>query len=436
MKIKIGRSLIVLSLAFVVLACQGFAPLLRTPVANVTPGPAPTSAKQGPPDSPVMQDRHRRIFRSICSIVKQYYVYEDFNGVDWDALKAEYASLVESATSDDEFWFLMMGMIYRLNDDHSSFLTPAQVAEETAMMEGAMDYVGVGVLTSVPEGADYAVVLFPLPGSPAEEAGIMAHDRIISLGGESVCCNDNGADNLDLLLGKVGTSISVTVQQPDGELRELKLQREIIQGQFPIISERITTDSGDVGYLMIPTLFDETIGARTREKIEALLADGPLLGLVIDMRINGGGAYTELYDLLSLFTSGEAGQFFQRGSKPHILEIEADPIANTQDLPLAILIGEASASYAEIFSGVLQSLDRATLVGQPTSGNVETIYPYDLEDGSRLWLAREVFLSVNDDNWEGVGVQPDVFVDGSWEDFSLAYDPQLDKAVDMIVDAQ
>ena len=436
-----SRSLLLVScilLLFLSLACQTLFPLAgnATPIANDNPPvtSTPTSTKSDAPMSPVAKDRHQRIFRQVWNTVKRRYVYDDYNGVDWSAIKEEFTPLVESATDDETFWQLMREMIGRLDDRHSAFLTPQEVIEEDQTASGDLDYVGIGILVGIPEEANYGVILFPFPDSPAETAGLRAHDRILSVDGQIACCNPDGSDNLYLIRGPDGTSVRMVVQQPGGPERDLAVPRAHIQSQMPVISRTIDHEGYRIGYLMIPTLWDETIAERSRDALQALVDAGRLDGIIVDMRINGGGAYTELYDLISLFISGEVGRFRRGRGAGDPLMITADPIDNSLDLPLVVLIGRDTESFAEIFSGALQAADRATLVGQPTAGNVELIFPYDLEDGSRLWLAEETFEPPSGERWEGNGVQPDIVVQGNWEDFTDEDDPQLNAALSVLME--
>ncbi len=412
-----------------------------TPHSRRTPTPAPTldaapsvtprdyTPVPAPP-SPIvvdaeMQARHRRIFEEIWGAVSEDYLYSDYNGLDWDAVKAEYTPQVEAAPDDETFWQLMQALIDSLGDNHSSFLSPEEAAEEDRAASGDLDYVGVGVYVTVPDDKEYGVVLFPLPGSPAEVAGVLAHDRVWTIAGAPACCNPDGSDNLDLLRGEESSFVEVTLQSPGQDVRTLSLQRERIQTQVPVLWRRISTEAGDVGYLFIPTLWDETIAERTREILETQMAAGALSGLILDMRINGGGAYRELKDLLALFVEGDVGYFYSRDEAQDTLHIAADPIQNSMDLPLVILVGRDTESFAEVFSGVLQAAGRAILVGHPTAGNVETLFPYNFEDGSRLWLAEESFAPPAGTRWEGQGVQPDETVSAKWEDFTDATDPYI-----------
>ncbi|HNT74890.1 MAG TPA: S41 family peptidase [Anaerolineae bacterium] len=395
-------------------------------------GSAPTASATAIPTTPPpleMVRRHQRIFGRVWRIVERNYLYSDYNGVDWNAIREEYAPLVAAAPDDETFWQLMAEMIERLNDDHSGFLTPEEVAEEEAAVSGTLDYVGIGVSIAVPDDANYGVILYPMPGSPAESAGLRAHDRILAIDGVPTCCDADGYDNLDLLQAEAGTTVELRVASPgDGE-RTVTLERARIQAQAPIAHRRIPTANGDVGYVLIPTLWDETIAPRTREVLTAMWAEGPLTGLIVDLRVNGGGIDSQLYDLLSLFTEGEVGDFYQRGGKQDPVSIEADPIEETQTIPLVILVGPYTESFAEVLSGVLQDVGRAHLVGAPTAGNVETLLSYNLEDGSRLWLAEETFVPPSGIRWEGQGVQPDEIIPDAWEDFDETNDPHIAAAL-------
>ncbi len=408
------------------LACQTLAP--ATPDAVATPTLTQTIA---PPETDAPA-RRWRVFEQVRDLVQENYVYPDYNGVDWEATCEEFAPLVVAAPDDPAFWQVMQTLTARLDDQHSHFLTPAEAVVEDESWAGYLDYVGIGIYVSRPDDADYGIVLFTFPGSPAEAAGLRAHERILSINGIPACCNADGSDNLDLMLGEPGTSVTVQAQLIGESPRELEIRRAQIQTQLPIFSRRIPTPQGDIAYLLIPTLWEETIAQRTRETLQTLYAAGPLAGLIIDMRINGGGAYTQLTGLLSLFTAGHVGNFLRRGGEEEKLRIVPRAVETSRELPLVVLIGRDTESYAEVFSGTLQSTGRALLIGAPSAGNIETIYPYDLEDGSRLWVAQETFLPLSGVSWEGVGLQPDILIPGAWENFTADADPQLQAALEYL----
>jgi len=423
---RIYRRVWLILLLGLMLACQ---------IASPTPTGKPTATLPPTPDAaaPFIEPnaRYQRIFQRVWSLVDEIYVYEDYNGVDWDAVWTEYNSRVAVISDNADFWALMQEMIAQLDDQHSAYLTPEQAAEEDQSFSGQHDYVGIGVYLTTDDSEEYAIVLLTFPESPAEQAGIQPHDKILAVAGEWLRESSDTGATLDLMLGPEGTPVTITVQTLDAPPRTVTVTRGRIQSALPVVTRRIETPEGEIGYLLIPSLWDETIGHRTREALNDLLTDGPLQGLILDMRINGGGAYSQLYNLLSLFTEGEVGQFQQRHSSQSLVVV-ANPIKDTQTLPLVILIGPSTESYAEVFSGALQGMGRAVLIGAPTAGNIETVYQYNMEDGSRLWLAQEYFVTTSGYHWEGEGLTPDLYFPQTWEEVSLEDDPLIDAAVALL----
>ncbi|HET7087613.1 MAG TPA: S41 family peptidase, partial [Anaerolineae bacterium] len=387
---------------------------------------APAAASTVDPETTA---RHLRIFEQLWNTVDTQYVYADFNGVDWLAAHGDFKSRVESGLSDEGFWQAMSEMIARLDDKHSTFLTPDEARKEDAQLKGDLSYVGIGVYAGTQPEKQQAVIFSVLPGSPADEAGLRAHDAILTIDGQPAAGGD-GSDNLDLLHGRPGTQTVLTVRSPGEAPREVRLTRRRIGGTL-LATGRILPVEGTslrIGYLAIPTFWDASIAIGARQALAELMAAGPLDGLIIDMRINGGGVSTNLLALLGFFTSGPHGEFAGR-DQARPLDVTAEPVGNSQDVPLAILTGPHTQSYAEVFSGVLREAGRARLVGMTSPGNVETIYGYDFEDGSRAWIAREGFTSASGADWEGIGLVPDSIVDADWDEFTEENDPYIAAAL-------
>jgi C-terminal processing protease CtpA/Prc len=116
------------------------------------------------------------------------------------------------------------------------------------------------------------------------------------------------------------------------------------------------------------------------------------------------------------------------------LNLQAEDIGGSQTVPLIVMVDVNTVSYGEIVSGVLRLSGRATIIGEPTLGNVEQLRRYDFADGSRAWIATATFEPLGEANgiWEDTGIVPDVVVPSRWDLFSEANDPVLAMAVDLL----
>ncbi|MBN1813392.1 MAG: PDZ domain-containing protein [Anaerolineae bacterium] len=372
--------------------------------------------------------RHLRVFTDLWILVRDIYLYPDYNGVDWDAIGDEYRARIEVGLSDEEFWLLMNEMLRELNDDHSYFLSPDEVAEQEKLYAGDLDYVGLGLSANGRPGKGYAVVLQVLPDSPAADAGLRAHDRILSVADEPVCCDADGYDSLYRLRGPEGSTVELRVQTPGESPRTTEITRARIQGTLPIETQRL---EGNIGYILVPNLWDETLFEQVHRALMDMDAEGELNGLILDMRINPGGTGDVLRGLLVFFVKGELGHFVSR-DHVSLLNVKGIDVGGSQSVPLVIMVGSDTFSFAEVFSGALQEAGRARIVGRTTDGNVETLRGYDFEDGSQAWIAQETFRPPSGTDWEETGIVPDIEIPLDWDEFTAEDDAQLEAALKLL----
>jgi len=395
-------------------------PTLSLP--SITPTQRSTST---PTPTPLPLDTQLSIFEDLWSIVNATYVYPDFNGLDWNIIHQDYRRKITAGMTGEQFYQAMRDVISQLGDDHSIFFDPQQVAKQEAEFQGKHDYVGIGILVrEVPE-RKHAVILSVFPDSPAEAAGIQPRDSILTVDGTSIL-DENGFLR-DIVRGPEGTTISVLVQTPGEDPREVQVTRHRITGEVPLFHNVITTPEGKrIGYILLVTFDDSTVDEHVAAALREMTASTPLDGLILDNRMNGGGSSTVLQPMLSFFVGGSLGNFINRDEE-RPLQIKIDDINGSSQVPLVVLVGSGTASFGEIYSGILQDMGRAYLIGKTTDGNVEILWGYDLEDGSQLWLANETFRPLNhpDQNWEKTGIIPDLSISGEFDEYSLENDPTV-----------
>lgn len=403
---------------------------LPTATATYTPTPSQTPA---PSPSPL----HFSVFQELWQAVKDDYLYSDFNGLDWESVYDSYSQRIASGLSDTDFYSAMGEMISSLGDEHSTFLSPGEVQAEEEEFSGSNSFVGIGILTtSVPE-RDRIVIILTFPGSPAEQAGLQPHDSILAADGVPIL--DEMGFRRDLLLGPEGTPVTLTVQSPGGEARQVTISRGFVSGPMPVPYASLESDDGKrVGYILIPTFADDTIDDQIADALQQLSKDSPLDGLILDNRHNSGGADTVARGVLSYFTSGRLGFFVDRNQTRRPLRVRAEDIAGSNRIPLVVLVGPDTISFGEIFSGVLRDVGRAYLIGEPTDGNIELLWGYDFDDGSRAWIARETFRPINnpEQDWELNGITPDLVLSSNWDEVTTETDPLIRAALEYLDEQQ
>ncbi len=394
-----------------------------TPLATVSPELALQPTLES--NSEISKEDKLSIINEIGNIVEDQYVYPDFNGKDWNEIESRYKNKIEAGLDTQTFYTEMQNMIDELQDDHSFFLSPLEVKESEAELKGDVEFVGVGIYGSFDTGRNRIVVISVFPNSAAEHAGIKAHDSIISADGLPVINEENNR-----LRGPECSVVLVTVQSPGEEPRQVMLVRHSIEGNIRIDARLVsTTDGSKIGYILIPTFFDETIPLQIRQ---ALNDFGPLDGLILDLRMNGGGSSSVTDPILSFFTSGKLGQFVSRDSS-RTFKVDADPVQNSQTVPLVVMVSEDTVSYGEIFAGIMRDSRNAKITGETSLGNVEVLHGFSFEDGSQLWLASERFFPAHsDEDWEATGIVPDVQAFAKWDTFTFENDPSVAAAITLL----
>jgi len=406
--------------AFIPAEC-GSAPLATIPPEAALAQPA----LEIEANSDVSQGEQQQILEELAKIVEDVYVYPDFNGKDWKEIESRYRRKIEAGLDTESFYKEMQAMIEELQDEHSFFLSPVEVKQTEAELKGEAEFVGVGIYSKPDLDNQRLVVISTFPGSPADQGGIQPHDSILLVDGVPL---ELEAGNR--LRGPECSAVIITVQSPGEAPREVMLVRQAIQGGLDIEARLVpTTDGSKIGYIFIPTFFDETIPPQIEN---ALNEFGQLDGLILDVRLNSGGSSSVVDPILEHFASGRLGQFVSRASS-RSMDVEANPIHNSQTVPIVVVVSKDTVSYGEIFAGVLRDSRGAKIVGETSLGNVEVLHGYDFDDGSQVWIASETFFPEHsDENWEQTGIVPDVQAFAEWETFYFETDPSVAAAITLL----
>lgn len=286
------------------------------------------------------------------------------------------------------------GMLSTLDDPYAVYYDEAAFSAFSEMLDGTFSGVGV-MVEETPEGVE---IISVLPDSPAEQAGVQAGERIVSVDGEEVADAPLQAV-VDKVQGKEGTTVVLGLEGGPQGHREVEVTRAQIDR--PVLEVNALED----GAVHIHVLqFTEQVGEQVRVAVEEALADGAS-GVVLDLRGNPGGLLREAVSVASVFVEeGNIVSVQERGQERQAFPAAGDAF---EDVPLVVLVDAASASASEIVAGAIQDLDRGPVVGTSTfgKGTVQTVRP--LRDGSGAKFTTAEYFTSSGDSIEGTGIVPD-----------------------------
>jgi carboxyl-terminal processing protease len=318
------------------------------------------------------------------------------------------------------------GMLAALGDPHTSYMDPEEYKQATAPLQGG--YEGIGAYVDVK--GDYLSIVTPMPGSPAEAAGLKPGDQVIKVDGV-----DMTGINPDIVLTKVkgpaGTPVTLTIlREGTSEPFDVTITRQ----KITLASVEGKMLDNNIAYIQLTTFGDKTT-ADLKAKLNELLANNPK-GLILDLRYNGGGYLPTAVEVVSQFVKEGNALIEQYGDgTKNSYPIISGGLAT--DIPLVVLVNEGTASAAEITAGAIQDYKRGVLVGVQTygKGSVQQWSNLDSDQGAirvtvALWLT-PLSRQIN-----GVGLTPDFVVPITQEDQTNDVDPQLNKAIDLLLNPQ
>jgi len=381
--------------------------------------------------STLSESQRLGIFEQIWGTVKDDYIYRDFRGLNWQAVHDEYKPQIVAAANDKAFYTLLAQMIDKLDDGHSALLDPEEASQDDAMQNGDLTITGIGVQSQEISGT--VRIMYVIPGGPADQAGLHIYDIIRAVDGVPLT---RGADAPYLIRGPPKTPVTLTIESPGKAPRDVTIIRDTIN--FSLHATATRWPGTNVAYLNLPT-FDVTgIAKEAAQSLNNLAATGPLDGVIIDLRQNGGGLISELNYMLGLFIDGGNAGYDVTLTGRNANNIHRGVLVNAlKGKPVVVLISGASASASERFAAVMQDYKRATILGTHSSGNTETVYPHDIQGGSRLMLAQATYLRTDGkSSIEDTGVIPDVVLDVPWYTYPPDQDPQILAAVNVIQQAK
>lgn len=320
------------------------------------------------------------------------------------------------------------GLVDAVGDPYTTFMTPKQSDDFQQALQGKLE--GIGAQLTLRDGV--VVVVAPLKGSPAQAAGLQPEDIIVSVDSTDVT-NENLNQVVQRIRGPQGTEVVIgVVRQGETEILELSITRDEIKVPSTE-SELLETETGSIGLITI-NQFGEATARDVDTEVRELLA-AKVDGLIIDVRFNGGGYLERAVEIVSMFVQqGKVVSVGRRDVEPEHHYVNGRPLST--DIPLVVLVNKGSASASEILAGALQDHGRAKIIGKTTFGKGTVQEVFEMPGGSSLRITVAHWLTPNGKDLSKEGVDPDIEVDRTAEEIQNEEDPQLDAAIEWLLDGE
>ncbi|XOB46508.1 MAG: S41 family peptidase [Candidatus Nealsonbacteria bacterium] len=359
---------------------------------------------------------------------------EDINfSLFWEAYHKLQEKFVDKEKIDIQkiIYGAISGMVKSLEDPYTVFLPPEDTKKFKEDVEGVFE--GVGMEIGIRKGQ--VQVIAPLEGTPAQKAGLRAGDKIIKV--NDILTMDLTIDEVvSLIRGPRGTEVLLTIYREDwGETQEVGIVRGVIE--VPSLKWELLTSTGEVGgkdadiaYIKLYQFSRKAALDFRKASFEIL--DSPAKKIILDLRNNPGGLLVIAQDIAGWFL--ESGELvviedFRNGNR---IEYKSYGNGTFLDYKIVILINEGSASGSEILAGALRDNRDILLIGKKSFGKGSVQELEDLRGGSSLKITIAKWLTPKGQLITGSGLEPDIRVEMSSEDYDEGRDPQLNKAVEVI----
>ncbi|PID86348.1 peptidase S41 [Candidatus Gracilibacteria bacterium] len=346
----------------------------------------------------------------------------------YDLLKEKYYSK-GSIKKDDLMDGIISGMVKSLGDKHSSYMGIEETKKFNEVLSG--DFEGIGaVVEKVETGIEIDMVL---KGSPAIKAGVRKGDIILKANGIELR-ELSLTEGVDKIKGPAGSQVVLSILRiGEKDVLDINVTRDKIN--IPTVDSEIIIDGKNkkIGYIALNMYGDNTSKDFNLELKKMKEAD--VAGLIIDLRDNGGGYLQAAVEVLSNFIKN--GEVLVKTKYREVFNNIVYKSLNDGDIfdkKIVILINGNSASASEITAGALRDYGKAILVGEKSYGKGSVQEPFLLSDGSLVKLTIAKWFTPKNVNIDEEGINPDIKVEFTKEDYENLYDRQLEEAKKVLYD--
>lgn len=339
----------------------------------------------------------------------------------WKTLKEKYVDK-DGLTDKKMFYGSLQGLAASLGDPYTVFMNPEEYKQFENDMAGTFE--GIGAEVGMKN--DIITVVAPLAGMPAEKAGIKAGDQVFAVNGTSTA-GWSVAEAVSHIRGQKGTTVKLTIYRKGfKETKDFEIVRDVIY-----VKSVKTEMRPDGIYVISVSNFNEDTSALFNDAVIDVMAKNPK-GVILDLRSNPGGYLDTAVEMASEWV-GDGPVVKEKLSDGTEDSYDAQGLPRLKSYPTVVLVDGGSASASEIVAGALQDYGLAKIIGEKTFGKGSVQAMENLSDGSSIKMTVAKWLTPKGNSINGQGITPDEEVKISEEDYVSEKDPQLNRAVDVLL---
>ena len=350
----------------------------------------------------ILNNSYKEVIDHVWQIVYRDFLDSSgkFERSNWIELRKVFLS--KKYSDNKEAYEAIRDMLSNLDDPYTRFLEPREFNQMRIDTSGELTGVGIQIVKD--KESDNLVIISPIEGTPAYEAGIKARDRILSINDVSTK-GMNIEEAVKLIRGQRGTKVKLEILR-EGNSFYKSLSRERIE--IKSVSSKVNqTKSGFlIGYVRIKQF--NANASREMKDVLKNLEKQKVSGYILDLRSNPGGLLESSIDISRQFIN--KGIIVSTLTKDGLKEIKRGNGQALTNKPLVVLVNEGSASASEIVSGAIRDNKRGKLVGKKTFGKGLVQSMRTLVDGSGLTVTVAKYLTPNGTDINKFGITPDIKV--------------------------
>lgn len=339
----------------------------------------------------------------------------------WDLMEKNYVDK-DKLDSQKMLYGAINGMLMSTGDQHTAFLSKEQLKILEESLGG--NFEGIGAEIGIKD--NILTVIAPLKDSPAMKSGLLSGDKIVKINGENTE-NLSIDEAVSKIKGKKGTEVVLNIfRKGEEDFRDIK----IIRDEIKIKSVEVSFVD-NVAHLKLMHFGKETMN-ELDEAIGQIQKNNKVQAIILDMRGNPGGYLGVAVQVSSKFLAPNSLVVFERDSQQKERKQFSEGRAPFLNVPVVVLIDEGSASASEIVAGALRDNRKdVVLVGEKSYGKGSVQNIFDTADGTAVKITIEKWFTPNGDQIHEKGIEPNVKVEMTVDDYKNNRDPQLNKAIEI-----